>query len=221
MSKGDKYSPRITKKESSYVFPSLQVSVLYNILKWPLHRFRNQSQHMVKSRLTPFELMEKGTSETWTHFYVLCLSTKKRLLETLQSSVGQYLDHSKYSVISAAWMHNQVCLLTPDLWKSHHGSCKTHRISFGTYHVDWWKTNKPFLVLLILSVKTSLLWHPIACIRNLLSPLMNTVDVGNCSALLQLNFHGSLKGVVGIHIIEAPVLGKPQVQPLKGKLLLD
>jgi hypothetical protein len=47
---------------------------------------------------------------------------------------------------------------------------------------------------------------------------MNPVDEGNCSALLWLNFHDSLKGVVGIHNIEVAVSGKPQVQHIKGKL---
>lgn len=46
----------------------------------------------------------------------------KKLLEALWSFVGQYPDHSKYTVNLqdiTEDMHNPVFLLTPDLWESH------------------------------------------------------------------------------------------------------
>lgn len=47
---------------------------------------------------------------------------QKKLLEALWSFVGQYPDHSKYTVNLqdiTEDMHNPVFLLTPDLWESH------------------------------------------------------------------------------------------------------
>lgn len=159
-SKCSKHSSRIIKKESHYVFPSSQVSVPHNLLKRPLLWLKNSKSAYCVVQVYIIWVNGKrnlGVLNTFLCAMFIKQKKKKKLLEALWSFVGQYPDHSKYTVISAGYY----CKYAQSSLPSHTWSlgvtlnCKIHSESFGTYHVD----KLLLLVLLMLSVKTALHWH--------------------------------------------------------------